>query len=182
MPKKKTRRSAKRRSNPPRSYKAPKRRYRRRRNPQGVSMNAITKQVMQGVVDAGYGVGGKAVAKAVSGMLGFGGGGITSYLVQAAIGVGGGMLISGYSKEGARAFVQGAFMAPVEELAVAANVPLLSANLAGYNNDVLPTMYNAGLLSPGPAVGMMGGYPGAGVEGYPPQFGDFDTMAETYGR
>ena len=178
-------RSAKRR-NPVRArrvYAAPKRRYRRRRNPAGMSMGKITNTIMQGLVDAGYGVGGKAAAKTVSSMLGFAGGGPMTYLVQALVGIAGGMVVADFSRDGARAFVQGAFMCPIEELAVGANIPLVSAGLSGYNNFILPTAYNAGLLSPGPAVGMQG-YPPAGFAGYPEQagFGDFDSMAEGYGR
>lgn len=145
-------------------------------------MSNVTKVAMNGLMDGAYGVGGKVAAKAVAGMLGMNTG-VTGYLVEAVAGIAGGILVSGFSKEGARAFVQGAFMGPIEELVKGANIPLVSSQLSGYNNTVVPTAYNAGLLGPGAAVGMQG-YPPA-FAGYPPQgmvMGDFETVAENYGR
>lgn len=184
MPKKR-RRSTKRQNPPRRHYTRTATRRRRRhyrRNPAGFSVNGLMKSAMNGVVDGAYGVAGKAATRAVAGMLGMNEG-IVGYLVQAGLGVVGGALVHGFSKEGARAFVQGAMMGPIESVVASANIPVISAQLSGYNNFILPTAYNAGLLSPGPAVGMQG-YPPS-YAGYPPSpamLGDFDSAAESYGR
>jgi hypothetical protein len=147
-----------------------------------MSMKSLTITAMNGLVDGAYGVGGKVAAKAISGMLGMSEGPM-GYLVQAIVGVAGSAVVSGFSKEGARAFVQGAFMGPIEKLVAGANIPFVSKQLGDYNNFVLPAAYNAGMLQSGLP---MAGYPpvNPAFAGYPPSpgFGDFDGQAETYGR
>jgi hypothetical protein len=149
--------------------------------------------VTGGVVDAAWGVGGKAAARYGSSKFGFVAGSPTALLVEAAIGVLGAMALRKVSPGGTRAFLQGAFMAPLETLVKNANVPIIADALGDYGTMALPMAgaYNSGIVNPARQVGM-GGYPpriANTMAGYPPErvghydeggMGDFDTMAGSY--
>jgi hypothetical protein len=192
MAKKRHRRPIRRR-NPPRHHVTHHHKRRRhRRNPAGLNMNGILRTVTGGVMDAAWGVGGKASARAASTKLGFVPGSMTSMLVEAGVGVLGAMVLRKFAPSGTRAFLQGAFMAPIETFVISNNVPVLATYLGDYNTGTLPIagMYNAGAVNPGRQAGAFNGYP-AQLSGYPAPvghmsgfaddtMGDFDTMAGTY--
>jgi hypothetical protein len=154
-------------------------------------MNGIMKTVTSGAMDAVWGVGGKATARFGSTKLGFVPGTTTALLVEAGIGVLGAMALRRFAPNGTRAFLQGAFMAPLETFAISVKVPILSDYLGDYGTMSLPMAgaYNSGIVNPARQVGM-GGYPprlAGTMNGYPPErsydeggLGEFDTMAGSY--
>jgi hypothetical protein len=158
-----------------------------------MNMNGILKTVTGGVVDAAWGIGGKAAARFGSTKFGMVPGSITASLVEAGIGVLGAMALRRVSPSGTRAFLQGAFMAPLETMVITAKVPFVSDYLGDYGTMALPMQgaYNSGIVNPARQVGM-GGYPprlAGTMAGYPPErvghydeggMGDFDTMAGAY--
>jgi hypothetical protein len=149
-----------------------------------MSMSGIMGTVTHGVMDAAWGVGGKVAARATTSKLGFAPGSMTSMLVEAGVGVVGAMLLRRVSPNATRAFLQGAFMAPIETFAITSKVPLISDYLGDYNTGALlvrPGQYNAIAPNPGYDAGAFQGYPHQ-LAGYPrdgfrdDSMGDFDAM------
>jgi hypothetical protein len=150
-------------------------------------MGGIMRTLTGGVVDAAWGVGGKVAARAIPTKLGMIPGSMTALLMEAGVGVVGSMLLRKISPSGTRAFLQGAFMAPIETYAVTAKVPFVSDYLGDYNSGNLhfPGMYNAIAPAPGRDTGAFQGYPRqTQLMGYPHDgfrddstMGDFDSMA-----
>lgn len=199
MARKKHRRHARRRNPVAVRRHVVRHRRRHRRNPP--LMGGVMGLVKSGVSDGAFGLAGNFTTRYVSGMLGTVGTGYTGYLVEAGLGVVGAMVLRKMSPGGARAFLQGAFMAPMSQLAKS----VLPASMSMYLGDAeLTTQYNAGIPGGGfnnggldPAVqtgqthiGELQGY--AGYAGYPglngyagyaeDSMGDFDSMAGQYGR
>jgi hypothetical protein len=144
-------------------------------------------------MDAAWGVGGKAAARAATTKFGFLPGTITSVLVEAGVGIVGAMLLRRVSPSAPRAFLQGAFMAPIETFAITSQVPILSTYLGGYGTMTLPLNYNAGGVNPGLNTGSFAGYPprvqlggyphGAQLDGFRDDcMGDWDSVAGSYAR
>lgn len=168
-------------------------RRRHRRNPP--MMSGVMGLVKNGFSDGLFGLGGNFATRYVSGMLGTVGTGYTGYLIEAGLGVVGALVLRKVAPSGSRAFLQGAFMAPMSQLAKT----VLPASMSMYLGDAeLTTQYNAGIpgggfnnggLDPAAQVGMgeYAGYPAlsgyAGYAGYPEDsMGDFDSMAGQYAR
>jgi hypothetical protein len=158
-------------------------------------MSGVMGLVKNGFSDGLFGLGGNFATRYVSGMLGTVGTGYTGYLIEAGLGVVGALVLRKVAPSGSRAFLQGAFMAPMSQLAKT----VLPASMSMYLGDAeLTTQYNAGIpgggfnnggLDPAAQVGMgeYAGYPAlsgyAGYAGYPEDsMGDFDSMAGQYAR
>jgi hypothetical protein len=147
-------------------------------------MGGITSTLMHGVTDAAWGIGGKVTARVGVSKFGFVPGSMTGLLVEAGIGVVGAMLLRKISPAGTRAFLQGAFMAPLETLAITNKVPFVSDYLGDYGTLNVRGGYNQGALAPGFDAGAFAGYPQPTMlNGYPSggfrddSMGDFDSTA-----
>jgi hypothetical protein len=149
-------------------------------------MGGIVSTLTHGVTDAAWGIGGKVAARMTVTKLGFVPGSMTSILAEAGVGVVGAMLLRKVSPSGTRAFLQGAFMAPIETFAITNKVPVVSEYLGDYGTLNVRGAYNAGALAPGYDAGAfagVGGYPHAQLAGYPgggfrdDSMGDFDSSA-----
>jgi hypothetical protein len=147
-------------------------------------MGGIVSTLTHGVTDAAWGVGGKVSARFTTTKLGFVPGSMMSLLVEAGVGVVGAMLLRKVSPSGTRAFLQGAFMAPIETFAITSKVPIVSDYLGDYGTLSVRAPYNAGAISPGYDAGAFAGYPrDPMLAGYPSggfrddSMGDFDSVA-----
>jgi hypothetical protein len=119
-----------RRRRNPVAHKPVRHRRRYRRNPMGLSLKGIQNTIMGGVVDAAFGVAGKASVRIVRSKLGYDGvttiGAAVEVATATAIGIAAAKMLG---PQRARAVVQGAFMSPIENFLKAANLPFVSAAL-----------------------------------------------------
>ena len=146
--------------------RAPRRRRRTYRRNQPRQLRGITNQLMQGGIDALQVLAGKAAARTVPQMLGFGLENATGVAMQAVVAIVVGMVGKQFFGAGpGRMMLAGALTAPVESLVVAANIPILSPALSAY-----------------PQLGQYSsGYYGAGVGAYP-QLGQAPYSPGYYGE
>ena len=156
------RRSTSRRRRSAASYvrARPRRRRTYRRNP-GFTPRGIIGQITQGAVDAGWAVGGKAAVRIVRARVGQEPGTPMAILTELGTGIVGAYALRRFlrSTNGAKMFLAGAFMAPVESVIKAANVPFISPALG--DDGTVP--YISGYVAPGEV------YPGGGLAGYSQQ-------------
>lgn len=155
-------------------------RRRYRRNPMGLSMGGVKNILLGGVVDAAFGVGGKAAVRLVRSKLGYDGattiGAAVEVATATALGIAAAKVLG---PNRARAVVQGAFMSPIENFIKSANLPYISATL-GDEGDFAGIEEGMGgypAVTGGPAGVRVGG----GMGGYPAGLGDEEVGDTVYG-
>jgi hypothetical protein len=128
-----------------------------RRNP-GFSTRGIVGQITQGAVDAAWAVSGKAAVRIVRARIGQEPGTPMAIATELGTGIIGAYALRRFARSanGAKMFLAGAFMAPVESVIKAANVPFISPALG--DDGTVP--YISGYVAPGEV------YPGGGLAGY----------------
>lgn len=161
-------RRARRKSTAVARYTAPRRARRRARslfsrNPGGFNVKSIGNNAMQGTIDAGELIVGKATARLVRSKLGFAGGTTTGSIAELVIALAGGMLVGKYDRNFGKMFTAGAIAAPLEATVKQLGIPFVSSalgdegdlieiGLAGVYDDGLGGVYASDALPAGSPV------------------------------
>ena len=137
-------------------------RRRYRRNPPRFSVRGLMRQATDGVQDAIWIVGGKAVTNAIPSLVGLSPVGATGIAIKALSALGAGFLFGFVSQNAAKLATAAGFAAIIEPLVKGLNIPIISPALAGDDDyDSLSAYPNE--------VGTLSSYP-QGVGAYPDDY------------